>query len=236
MTIDIETTTIGELALARPNAIGIMEKWRIDYCCQGHRSIAAACKSAGVPAGDLLIAIGEPREERTPDWQSHSLADLQNYIIETHHAYTRQALETNSLLAEKVAARHGANHAEVVIVERLVGALVGDLMPHMMKEEQILFPYVEELEAAGPDDPAPQSCFGTIANPIRAMMMEHDAVGEIMAQLRGATGGYALPGDACLSFRALYERLADLEQDLHRHIHLENDLLFPRAVRLEDRR
>lgn len=233
MNIDVETKTIGELALESPNAIAIMERWQIDYCCRGHQSVAEACRSAGVTPAELLTAIGDPRLEQSLDWQTKSLAELQSYILATHHTYTRQAMETISLLSEKVANRHGGHHMEVVAVRSLFAELADELGPHMMKEEQILFPYVEELEAASEGDPRPRSCFGTIANPIRVMLAEHESAGEKLAQLRAVTSGYALPADACLSYRALYERLADLELDLHRHIALENNLLFPRALRLE---
>ena len=233
MNIDVNTKTIGELALEAPNAIAVMEKWQIDYCCRGHRSVAEACRNAGVTPLELLAAIGDPRVEQSLDWRTRSLSELQSYILSTHHLYTRQGMETISLLSEKVANRHGGNHGEVVVVRRLFGELADELGPHMMKEEQVLFPYVEELEAASEGDPLPRSCFGTIANPIRVMLMEHESAGEKLAQLRAVTEGYALPQDACLSYRALYERLAGLEQDLHRHIALENNLLFPRALRLE---
>ena len=233
MNIDIQTKTIGELAVEAPYAIAVMEKWQIDYCCRGHQSVAEACRTAGVTPAELLTAIGDPRVEQDLDWQQTPLVDLQNYIVAVHHTYTRQALETIQLLSDKVANRHGGGHAEVLTVQQVFGELNAELLPHMMKEEQVLFPYVEELEARSASDPRPQSCFGSIANPIRMMLFEHETAGEKLVQLRAATNGYALPPDACLSFRALYERLEDLEQDLHRHIHLENNILFPRALRLE---
>ena len=232
-TIDVDTKTIGELALEAPSAIAVMERWQIDFCCRGHLSVAEACRNAGVAPIELLAAIGDPRVEQETDWQTRSLTELQSYIFSVHHSYTRQALETISLLAEKVANRHGGNHEEVVAVHAVFSELADELAPHLMKEEQVLFPYVEELEAATEGGVRPGSCFGTIANPIRVMLMEHESAGDKLVTLRGLTNGYALPQDACLSYRALYERLADLERDLHRHIHLENNLLFPRALRLE---
>lgn len=222
--------TIGQLAIEQPKAIAVLEKLSIDYCCHGNRSVAEACKDAGISVDELLSAIGEaPADQRGRDWSTTPLKELQEYIITTHHVFTRDMLATVNPLSAKVAQRHGENHAEVLKVYSLVQRLVGDLMPHMMKEEMILFPYVEQLEAG---DASP-SCFGTIQNPIRMMMMEHDAAADLLAELRRVTENYALPGDACISFRALYERLQDLEQDLHRHIHLENNVLFPRAVELE---
>lgn len=230
---NVETKTIGELALEVPYAIAILEKWQIDYCCRGHQSVAEACRNAGVTPLELLTAIGDPRDAQTHNWQSRSLTELQAYIVSTHHSYTRQAIETISLLSEKVANRHGGHHAEVLAVRQLFVDLSDELTPHMVKEEQLLFPYIEELEAASEADPRPASCFGSIANPIRVMLMEHESAGEKLVQLRSVTSGYALPQDACLSYRALYEQLVALEKDLHQHIHLENNVLFPRALRLE---
>jgi regulator of cell morphogenesis and NO signaling len=136
----------------------------------------------------------------------------------------------------KVLGQHGEAHPETWTVESLVRRLTEDLAPHMRKEEQVLFPYIVALEeAALRGGPRPSSCFGSARNPIRMMMAEHDAVGEILAELRAATSGYTLPADACDSFRALYAGLQELENDLRRHIQLENDVLFPGAIRLEER-
>ena len=235
MTIDATKTTIGELALQMPNAIAVMEKWQIDYCCRGHRSIADACATAGVPVDQLLTEIGDGRAPAANDLEQRSLRDIQQFIIDTHHAYTRDTLETVRLLADKVANRHGAHHPEVIEVRGIVGQMIDDLLPHMLKEEQVLFPYIQGLEIASEHgDPAPVPFFGTVKNPIRMMMSEHEAVGDLLVLLRGVTAEYALPADACLSYRALYERLAELEDDLHRHIHVENNLLFPRAAQLEE--
>jgi len=228
--------TIGELALEMPNAINVLERLKIDYCCHGSRSIAEACQSAGVSEKDLLEEIGEGRvvdDERA--WQNETLVALQRYIVDTHHVFTRQMLDTVRQLAEKVAVRHSAHHPEVVTVYALVEELYNDLYPHMMKEEQVLFPYMVTMEQAilrGDEPPVP--VFSTIRNPIRMMMLEHDAAAIKLTELRTVTSDYELPDDACLSFRALYERLADLEQDLHRHIHLENNVLFPRAAAMEE--
>ena len=229
--MDTNTKSIGELALEIPHAIAVLERWRIDYCCHGSRSVAEACKDAGVTTDELMREIGEtPFIDDGRDWSAESLETLQQYIIDTHHVFTRQAMETIDVLSEKVARRHGPGHPEVLRVRELVIALCNDLEPHMRKEEIVLFPYVAAMERG---EPAP-NCFGTVRNPVRMMMMEHDAVGGLLRDLRTATNDYALPDDACLSFRALYERLIELETDLHKHIHLENNVHFPRAVEMED--
>ncbi|HJW94756.1 MAG TPA: iron-sulfur cluster repair di-iron protein [Thermoanaerobaculia bacterium] len=223
--------SIGELALETPHAIAVLERWKIDYCCNGKRSVAEACRDAGVTANELMREIGAtPVVHDGRDWSAESLETLQQYIIGTHHVFTRQAMETVGILSEKVARRHGPGHPEVLRVRELVIALCNDLEPHMMKEEVVLFPYVAAMERG--EEAA--NCFGTVRNPVRMMMMEHDAVGGLLRDLRVATNEYALPEDACLSFRALYERLVELELDLHKHIHLENNVHFPRAVELED--
>lgn len=235
MDIDTATKTIGELALEMPTAIGVLEKWKIDYCCHGQRSIAEACTDAGVTPQELLEQIGGHRAtSETAQWQNARLEILALHIVDTHHVFTREILDTIQLLSDKVAKRHGPGHPEVLEVNRIVAAMADDLIPHMLKEEQVLFPYIVSLEkavTAGNEPPTP--FFGTVTRPIAMMMNEHEAVGELLVELRGVTKDYTLPEDACLSFRALYERLVDIEQDLHRHIHLENNVLFPRATDLE---
>lgn len=165
-----------------------------------------------------------------------SLSELVRFILETHHVFTREAVASLPPLAMKVRGRHGEAHPETRTVESLVRRLAEDLAPHMRKEEQVLFPYIVALEeAALRGGPRPSSCFGSARNPVRMMMAEHDAVVDILAELRAATSDYTLPADACDSYRALYAGLQALENDLRRHIQLENDVLFPGAIRLEER-
>jgi len=130
---------------------------------------------------------------------------------------------------------HGSRHSELADVRRLVAALAGDMLPHMLKEEHILFPYVDELEEAENGGPAPTPFFGTVKNPVRMLMMEHDRVGELLAELRQVTTEYAVPPDACFSYRELYRRLSDFELMTHQHIHIENNIYFPGSVALEER-
>lgn len=227
--------TIGELALEVPGAIGVLERLKIDYCCHGGQTIAEACSDAGIEADELLAEIGHtPAIAENDRWPGSTLVELQKHIEATHHVFTREILDTILLLSKKVAERHGARHPEVLAVRQIALSMFEDLIPHMLKEEQVLFPYVALLEqAANADTPAPTPFFGTVRNPIAMMLKEHETVGNDLVRLREVTDDYSLPQDACLSFRALYERLTDLERDLHRHIHLENNVLFPRAAELE---
>ena len=168
--------------------------------------------------------------------QSLALAQLAEYIVNKHHVYTRNELERLTPLLEKVCSVHGANHPELLNIRSQFQTLKFELEPHMMKEERILFPYITRLETAALEkSPAPFAPFGTVQNPINAMMREHDAAGEIMKTIRELSVNFALPEDACFSFRTLYTVLQDLEADLHQHIHLENNVLFPRASEIENK-
>jgi regulator of cell morphogenesis and NO signaling len=223
--------TIAELALAMPRAIPVLERLRIDYCCHGSQSIQQACSRATITSDELLTLINsEPAGGEARSWEGAPLTDIIHFIVGTHHTYTRTTLQTLQGLGAKVRGVHGARHPELAALERLVHELTADLMPHMMKEEQILFPYLDQLESGD----APPPMFGTVKNPIRMMMLEHDAAGEKMAEIRAAAIDFTPPPDACTSFTAFYIMLGELEQDLHRHIHLENNILFPSAVTLEE--
>jgi regulator of cell morphogenesis and NO signaling len=230
--------TVREYAVETPNATRVFEKLKIDYCCGGGRSLGDACAVAGVPLGEverLLAQAGNLSAEMPPGVGSGTLAALIDYIVETHHAFTREEMERITALAEKVASKHGENHTELLGVRSLFQKLCADLRPHMFKEEMILFPHIKQSEqAAAAGRPAPDAPFGTVGNPVRMMMLEHDTAGDILRALRAATSDYAVPSDACISYRTLYEALEGFEKDLHQHIHLENNVLFPRAVSLEE--
>ena len=231
------TKTVREVALEVPNATRVFEKLRIDYCCGGGRSLADACAAAGVEVGEverLIQAAAGEQADAPAGLTSGPLSELIDYILEKHHTFTRDEMERITALAEKVASKHGRNHPELQGVRSLFLKLCDDLRPHMFKEEMILFPYVKQLEAAAAlGRPAPYAPFGTVGNPVRMMMFEHDTAGDILRELRAATLDYAAPADACISYRTLYEALEGFEKDLHQHIHLENNVLFPRAVELE---
>ena len=230
-----QPNTIAELAVAMPRAIGTLDKLGIDYRCNGARSIAEACNHAGITAEELLAMIPAVETSTEVDWTAEPMSALIKFIVHTHHEYTRTTLATLQHLATKVRERHGPNHRELSEVERLVHQLAADLLPHLLKEEQVLFPYIAHVEEAAmlAKEP-PMPFFGTARNPIRAMMMEHEAAGEILVQIRALTASYTLPPEACTSFHALYANLQEIETDLHRHIHLENNILFPHAIETEE--
>lgn len=228
--------TVGELALEIPGATRVFEQKGIDYCCGGTQLLADACANAGVTLEEVRLALStatdSPQDELDP--QSATLEDLTRYIVGKHHSFTRREITRLNSLLEKVCAAHGENHPELFRINLLFHELGADLEAHMMKEEQVLFPYVVRMEASASQQvPLFRPPFGTVANPVRMMMLEHDRAGELLREIRDLSSGYVPPSDACLSYQALYTAFAELEKDLHQHIHLENNILFPRAVAME---
>jgi regulator of cell morphogenesis and NO signaling len=232
--------TVRDIAVGVAGATRVFETMGIDYCCGGGRSLGEACDHAGVEPAAVLRALETasvvPDETPVAALAALSLEELIVHIVEKHHVYTKDALGRVTMLFDKVCAAHGERHPELFPFREVFVELRNDLVPHMMKEEQVLFPYVvamEHAEAAGRPRPLPM--FGTVKNPIRMMSLEHDTAGDLLARLRDGSDGYTVPADGCMSFRTLYGALEELEKDLHEHIHLENNLLFPKAVELEAR-
>jgi regulator of cell morphogenesis and NO signaling len=235
------TNTVGELAVAIPGATRVFEALGIDYCCGGNRTLDEVCRISNLTVENVLHSLTQteqaiPANQQTQDWQKTSLTALFNYIVDYHHAFTRKELERLEALINKVCSVHGQNHPELLQLQTLFQAINKDLLPHMLKEEQVLFPYIEKLEKASLNNGSiPVPFFHTLQNPVRMMMFEHDAAGEILAEMRLLTNNYTVPPEGCISYKTLYQALQDFEYDLHQHIHLENNLLFPRAIELEDR-
>jgi regulator of cell morphogenesis and NO signaling len=222
-----DTRTLGDLVAEAPLRAAVFERLGVDYCCQGQRSLAEACAAAELDPAAVAAELDAAGADAGSDHPTDP-APLADHIEMTHHGYLHAELPALSALAAKVVDVHAARHPELVAVHRLIGELTADLEPHMLKEERVLFPAIRALVAG-----ARQFPFGSIANPIRMMMLEHDTAGELLADLRRAAGGYRVPNDACASYRSLYERLERLEADTHLHIHLENNVLFPRVLATE---
>lgn len=233
--------TVREVATRLPESTRLFETLKIDYCCGGSRKLTEACASAGVEVDNVMVQLNALDESgvsdtATIDFQQLSLTELIKHILETHHVFTKAEMARIQPLAEKVISVHGANHPELLTVGELFQRLCVDLSPHMFKEEQILFPYIEALEQAKTASrPGPFAPFGTVQNPIRMMMREHDTAGDLLRKLRAVTSDYRVPADVCISYQTLYQALENFEKDLHQHIHLENNVLFPKAVELESR-
>ena len=236
MTFNSETK-VNQIAVSNPGARHILEVAGIDYCCGGAKSLQDACLHANVPPEEILRQLRQNSERVVPgetQWTSAPLADLTKHIRERHHQYVRDAIPRLRALLAKIREKHGSNHREVGEIEKLFGDVAREMLMHMQKEEQILFPFIDSLERAASEGGAVEPpFFQTVRNPIYSMMKEHDSAGELMRQIRAASGGYKVPADACTSYQATYQGLEEFEKDLHLHVHLENNILFPRAVDLE---
>ena len=229
--------TVREIALEQPSSIRVFEKYGIDYCCGGRKALAEACTAGNIEINHVLAALELAAQSPAPastDWAQESLAVLSAHIIDTHHAYVKRELPRLALLAQKVVHRHGASRAELPIIQSTLAELDSELTQHLAKEESILFPYLVLLERSSADGSSkPQGCFNSVAGPIAMMTQEHDAAGTLLASIRRLSNGFTTPSDACPTYHAFYNGLEEFEKDLHQHIHLENNILFPRAIELE---
>ena len=231
------TRTIREIAIESPATTRVFEEYKIDYCCHGNTTFNDACRDAGVSPVEISKKIADVlSREETSTAADPSLELLIAHILRTHHVYTKQELEQLTPLMAKVVTRHGEHHPELLELQTIFKEICDDLGPHMVKEETVLFPYIIQLEASlAMHIAGPRPHFGTVLNPVRMMSIEHETVGGLLLRMRDVSNQYQTPEGACPSFAALYARLADLERDLHQHIHLENNMLFPRAIAMEER-
>lgn len=231
-------TTVRDIALEQPASIRVFEKLGIDYCCGGRKPLAQACEERSIEADAVLAAIEEATgtgQQEGRDWATERLEMICEHIVATHHAYVRAELPRLEVLAEKVVSRHGSTHRELGEIQQLVELLGEELLQHLSKEEMVLFPYITNLER-NLENCGPRSlgCFGAVRNPIRVMMAEHDAAGGALARMRELSDEFTAPEGACPTYRGFYQALAEFERDLHQHVHLENNILFPRAIELDE--
>ena len=232
------TLTVREIALENPASIRVFEAFGIDYCCGGRKPLAEACAARNLAVETVVAALedGGSSAPAGDDWTAKPLAELSAHIVGAHHAYVRRELPRLTALAERVVNRHGDTKPELPQIQAKVEQIAQELTEHLAKEEVVLFPYIAKLERALENGTAkPHGCFGTVENPIAMMTQEHDAAGVLMAEMRQLSSDFTPPVGACPTFHAFYRGLQEFEQDLHQHIHLENNILFPRAIEMEKR-
>jgi regulator of cell morphogenesis and NO signaling len=231
-------TPVGQLVTECPARARVFERLGIDYCCGGSRSLDDACARRGLEVNAVLRALEscerEGSTEDPTDWSKRSMTDLVHHIATAHHGYLREALPNLAHLIAKVERAHGDRHPELHELQRIFSAFWGDLELHMLKEEEVLFPMCAALE--GPARAPAVFCHGSVQYPIRAMVQEHEDAGKHLAEMRRVTHDFTPPHDACGSYGAMLAGLAELEADMHRHVHKENNILFPRAIAAEARR
>lgn len=235
----VQDKTVAELVTEDYRRAEVFKKFGIDFCCGGKKRLAAACEAKGVDMQALtqqLLAV-EQREapaagQKFRQWEIDFLAA---YIVNEHHKYVKENIPLLLEFTQKVARVHGERHPETVQVAGLFLETARELEQHMMKEEQVLFPYINSLQAAKKSGHFQRPPFQSAENPIRMMEEEHDHAGNLMKQIRQLTGDFTPPPDACNTYRVAYLKLQEFEEDLHRHIHLENNILFPKTLELERR-
>lgn len=233
MISSFQTRTVGELVTERPSRARVFETYGIDYCCGGKRPLDEACAKQGLSIDEVTASLESSDREHIsncePDWATTSLSSLIDNIIDGHHSYLRRELPRLDALNAKVVAAHGAKDEKLAICLSVFRDFCAEIHSHMTKEEEILFPAIKQLEVGT----SGRFCFHTIASPIEVMEAEHDAAGDALARMRALTIGFTPPEGACNTYRVWLDGLANLERDMHTHVHKENNILFPRALELE---
>lgn len=229
--------TIGEMVVADYRKAEVFRQFGIDYCCGGKKPLEEVCQKKNIdPAAvwQALENLNKQAENQEENWTDKPLQELTAHIVGVHHQYVLQALPMLNELTIKVARVHGERHPELIEIAQHFYAIAQELQMHMQKEEHILFPFIEKMAAARQEErPLPTPMFGSVSNPIHMMESEHESAGEAMEAIRQLSADFTPPAEACTSYRVLFAKLEEFERDLHRHVHLENNILFPRALQLE---
>lgn len=229
---------IKDLVLKNFKAVEVMEKYGIDFCCNGKKEIGSALEEKKIDLAkfyDELEEVISQRVDPNTRFESWELTFLCQYIVNNHHAYVKEAIPRITAHVNKVANKHGGRYPYLLEVASLFSTIANEMTSHMLKEEKILFPLIKYIVDCKNFNERPKNeGYGSIKNPINKMEQEHDSAGEILQQIRELTNNYDLPEDACTTFSITYQELDEFEKDLHKHIHLENNILFPKSIALEE--
>jgi len=233
------TTTLADVAAISPDAVRTLERYGLDYCCGGKQPFDDACAAKGLKPESVMQEIEQAQVPVASqrDWQTAPLDELVKHIVSTHHEYLKLELPTLGSRMDKVLSVHGSKDQQTLgRLWEVFRSLRAEMEMHMHKEELMLFPFIAQYgRAESLGRPLPPVPFGSIANPIAVMESEHEGAGGALAEIRELTHGFQYPSYACSTVRALFDGLKALEADLHVHIHLENNILFPRAIAMEQR-
>ncbi|MBS1684389.1 MAG: iron-sulfur cluster repair di-iron protein [Bacteroidetes bacterium] len=225
--------TVGELVAEDYRVALIFKNHGIDFCCGGKRTVERACRDKEISVELIETEIftiqnqGSAENHKFNEWSPSFLVD---YIVNIHHAYVNNNLGLITEFANKVAKVHGDQHPENIRIADIWLEIAAELTTHMKKEELMLFPYIRKMESEGK---VPKSVFGTVVNPVSMMEAEHESVGDLMKEIQALSNNYTPPATACNTYRVLYAKLKEFQDDLFQHIHLENNILFPKIVKLE---
>lgn len=234
----LEEQTIGEIVAQDYRAAGVFKKFGLDFCCGGKRPVSEACKEKGVDVAKLTNELQAATQQgggnyNYNDWSPALLVD---YIVEQHHQFVRSKTTEIEVYARKVAKVHGKRHEELIEILQEFVMLKEELLNHLEKEERMLFPYIKALAEAEKQGKKPDPAyFNRVENPVAMMEAEHDEAGEAMAKIQKLSNNFTPPEDACATYRVLFQNLEGFQDDLHKHVHLENNVLFPKALELEKR-
>jgi regulator of cell morphogenesis and NO signaling len=228
--------TVASIVIKNIKTAHVFKKHGIDFCCGGGISIEKACDKNNVSVDVLMndLSTMDAPTDKSLDFDNWELDTLIDHIVSTHHNYVKESVQILSQYANKVAKVHGHHYDFLLEVNTLFHEVANELVAHMQKEEQILFPYIKKIVAAKRNqETTTPPAFGTVSNPITMMEHEHESAGEVLRKISSLTDNYTTPSGACNTFKALYSKLEEFEQDLHQHIHLENNILHPKAIELE---
>ena len=229
--------TVAEIVNDNFRTSDVFKKYKIDFCCGGHKTLSDVCQTKNISLDAVeaeLETVANARNTGLPDTHHWTLSLIVDYIVGNHHEYITRSIPLLLQYTNKVARVHGENHPELKQVQTLFHEAVMELDAHMSKEEHILFPFIKSMEKHFTSrETLQESGFGRIQNPIGMMEHEHDTVGSIFKNIRQLTSDFTPPEDACNTYRVLFSKLEEFETDLHIHIHLENNVLFPRAIKME---
>ena len=235
---NLKDKTIGAFVAQDFRTAAVFSKYKIDFCCKGNRTISEVCEKENIDSDTLLqnvFDVLQSEKNNTIDFNSWPLNLLVDYIEKTHHRYVEDKTAIILQFLNKLCSVHGANHPELFKINELFTAGAGELSQHMKKEELMLFPFIKRMvKTKDSNGVLSQPSFGTVSNPIAMMMQEHDNEGERFREIANLTNNYTAPADGCTTYKVAFAMLDEFEQDLHKHIHLENNILFPKAVILEE--
>ena len=229
-------TTVGAIVADDIRTAGVFEKHGIDFCCGGSISLAAICREKGLDLATLRQEIAEVKStpvDRSRNYAAWTLPFLADYIVNTHHAYLNENSAQIAAYADKIAGVHGAHHPEVIEIAAIFAKIATDMTAHLREEEEVLFPAIKRIHAARIAGNPPEALdLETIRSSLVKLDHEHQEIGDAAHSIRHLAHGYAIPDDVCNTFAVTYQKLQEFEDDLHKHVHLENNILFPKAARL----
>jgi len=233
---EILTKSLAQIVNTNHRAASVFEKYHLDFCCKGKRSLQEACTEKEVKIEEVIADLAKTEQGNNSslpvDYSTMSLAQLSEYIVLTHHSFVKKESPAILNYLQKVASKHGDRHPEMIKVLQLFTAIKEEMEHHMQKEELVLFPRIKEVERIVTEGREIIINHTYLAAPVHMMEQEHDHAGSLLAEIRQLTDNYTPPTDACTTYRLSYAALEAFELDLHRHVHLENNVLFPKALEL----